>query len=208
MRALGIAVLTLLLATSAMAQDMSADEVDYKANFIIKLIQYVEWPAGEGTEYRIKVSETDGEPYDISKANFTVTDSSGVLQLSSSGYTAHENDGTVQVTVTRTGGSTGAVSVLLTARIRSVATTGVAVRAAHALLLIPVAAMAFLLFADKDVNPIVPTRSAVMTGVAARAAPVMPVPRAPRSRTSVWSTRGCATSGPTTQTTGATAAAG
>ena len=46
MRPLGIILLTLLLSTSLMAQEMSADEIDYKANFIVKLLQYVEWPAG------------------------------------------------------------------------------------------------------------------------------------------------------------------
>jgi hypothetical protein len=39
-----------LLATAAVGQTMSAEEVDFKANFIINLPQYAEWPARSGAD--------------------------------------------------------------------------------------------------------------------------------------------------------------
>jgi len=50
MRAFGVTLGVWLLATTVVGQLMSAEDIDYKANFIIKLPQYTEWPAGSGTD--------------------------------------------------------------------------------------------------------------------------------------------------------------
>lgn len=44
-----VSSLILLLSLTVLAQSMSDEEIEYKADFIVKLISYVEWPAASAT---------------------------------------------------------------------------------------------------------------------------------------------------------------
>jgi len=46
----------LLLSTLSQANTLTAEEIDYKADFIIKIVDYVTWPAGSGVNGQGDVS--------------------------------------------------------------------------------------------------------------------------------------------------------
>jgi hypothetical protein len=50
MRKFNLVIALCLLAATSWSQEMTAEEIDYKANFIVQLAQNVEWPEGMGKD--------------------------------------------------------------------------------------------------------------------------------------------------------------
>ena len=76
-------------------------------------LQYL-WGSNPDTSALVKDNSSLALPLENTTADITVTDDSapaGTLQFSSATYSVNENGGSVTITVTRTGGSNGAVGV-------------------------------------------------------------------------------------------------